>query len=72
MANKIRITYYEFCQQFTFKQKSDVEKRGSGSSRILLCQQKKNAERITKFHRGMNMKTAIIERRQDLDLGHVP
>ena len=65
MANKIKITY-ELCQQFAFKQISDIEKQGSGSSRILLDQQKKHAKRKTEFHGGMNNKTAIIEGIQGL------
>lgn len=64
---KIKITYYEFCQQFTFNQKSDVEKHNSDSSRILLGQQKKFAMRISELHGGMNIKTVFIERIQDLD-----
>ena len=48
-------------------QKCDVEKHNSDSSRILFGHQKKFALRITELHGGMNIKTVIIERIQDLD-----
>ena len=60
LTYKIKINYYEFCEQFKFSQKSYAEKHNSHSSRIFFGQQKKLAMRITELHGGMNIKMVII------------